>query len=106
MRNNLKSIISTRKGALHEEVILIVGTRRETNRIKTSFSYQGNRVGCFIKNYGRVIDLFRKITTKEQLRKERAKRLEEQNKRKESEKIILEQLIDVDFRQSMIDMEV
>ena len=53
-----------------------------------------------------VIDLFRKITTKEQLREERAKRLEEQNKRKESEKIILEQLIDVDFRQSMIEMEV
>ena len=53
-----------------------------------------------------VIGLFRKITTKEQLREERAKRLEEQNKRKESEKIILEQLIDVDFRQSMIEMEV
>jgi hypothetical protein len=50
--------------------------------------------------------MFRRITTKEQLRKERAKRLEEQNKRKESEKIILEQLIDVDFRQSMIEMEV
>ena len=53
-----------------------------------------------------MIDLFRKITTKEQLREERAKRLEEQNKRKESEEIILEQLIDIDFRQSMIEMEV
>jgi hypothetical protein len=53
-----------------------------------------------------VIDLFRKITTKEQLRKERAKRLEEQNKRKESEEIILEQLVDVDYRQSVIEMGV
>ena len=50
--------------------------------------------------------MFRKITTEEQLRKERAKRLEEQNKRKESEEIILEQLVDVDYRQSLIEMGV
>lgn len=50
--------------------------------------------------------MFRKITTKEQLRKERAKRLEEQNKRKESEEIILEQLIDIDSRQSMMELGV
>ncbi len=50
--------------------------------------------------------MFRKITAKEQLRKERSKRLEEQNKRKETEEIILEQLIDVDYRQSVIEMGV
>lgn len=50
--------------------------------------------------------MFRKITTKEQLRKERAKRLEEQNKQKESEKIILEQLVDVNYRQSLMEMGV
>ena len=57
--------------------------------------------------------MFRKITTQEQLRKERAKRLEEQNKRKESEEIILEQqvqqdkyLVDNDFRLSLIEMGV
>ena len=48
--------------------------------------------------------MFRRISIEERLRKERAKRLEEQNKRKESEEIILEQLIDVDFRQSMMEL--
>ena len=51
-----------------------------------------------------MIGLFRRISIEERLRKERAKRLEEQNKRKESEEIILEQLIDVDFRQSMMEL--
>lgn len=53
-----------------------------------------------------MIGLFRRISIEERLRKERAKRLEEQNKRKESEEIILEQLVDVDYRQSVIEMGV
>ena len=50
--------------------------------------------------------MFRKITTKEQLRKERARRLEQQNKQKEIEEILLEQLVDIDFRQSLMKMGV
>lgn len=50
--------------------------------------------------------MFRKVTIEEQLKKEKIARLEEQNRQKESDRIILEQLIDVDSRQSIIEMEV
>lgn len=50
--------------------------------------------------------MFRKITTKEQLRIERQENLARLEKQKESEKLMLEQLVDIDFRQSMMEMGV
>lgn len=50
--------------------------------------------------------MFRKLTVEEQLRIERQKALEESNKQKEAEKLILEQVVDIDFRQSMMEMGV
>jgi hypothetical protein len=50
--------------------------------------------------------VFRKLTAEEQLRMERARSLEFLNKQTEIEKIILEQLVDLDFRQSLSEMGV
>ena len=50
--------------------------------------------------------MFRKLTVEEQLRIERQKALEERNKQEESEKLILEQVVDIDFKQSMMEMGV
>lgn len=50
--------------------------------------------------------MFRKLTAEEQLRMERARSLEFLNKQTEIEKIILEQLVDIDFRQSLMELGV
>lgn len=50
--------------------------------------------------------MFKKLTAQEQVRMERAKRLESINRRIESEKVILEQLVDLDFRQSLTELGV
>lgn len=50
--------------------------------------------------------VFRKLTAEEQLRMERARSLEFLNKQTEIEKIILEQLVDIDFRQSLMELGV
>ena len=50
--------------------------------------------------------MFKKLTAEEQLRMERARSLEFLNKQAEAEKIILEQLVDLDFRQSLTELGV
>lgn len=50
--------------------------------------------------------MFRKLTAEEQLRMERARNLEFLNRQTEIEKIILEQLMDLDFRQSLTELGV
>jgi hypothetical protein len=50
--------------------------------------------------------VFRKLTAEEQLRMERARNLEFLNRQTEIEKIILEQLVDIDFRQSLMELGV
>jgi len=50
--------------------------------------------------------VFKKLTAEEQLRMERARSLEFLNKQTEIEKIILEQLVDIDFRQSLMELGV
>ena len=50
--------------------------------------------------------MFKKLTAEEQLRMERARSLELLNKQAETEKIVLEQLVDLDFRQSLMELGV
>lgn len=50
--------------------------------------------------------MFRKLTAEEQVRMERARSLQALNKQTETECIILEQLVDLDFRQSLSEMGV
>lgn len=50
--------------------------------------------------------MFRKLTVEEQLRIERQENLARLEKQKEAEKLILEQVVDIDFRQSMMEMGV
>lgn len=50
--------------------------------------------------------MFEKISEKEQLRTERAERLNQQNKQEELGELILEQMIEIDFRQSIMEMGV
>ena len=50
--------------------------------------------------------MFKKLTIQEQIRLERQRSLQIQNKQKETEEIMLEQLVDLDYRQSLIEMGV
>ncbi|MDI9476436.1 MAG: hypothetical protein QM295_06340 [Bacillota bacterium] len=50
--------------------------------------------------------MFKMLTTKEQLRAERQRNLALQVRNEEMEKILLEQLVDLDFRQSLTEMGV
>jgi hypothetical protein len=50
--------------------------------------------------------LFKKLTEQEQIRLERQRSLQFQNKQKETEEILLEQLVDLDFRQSLSELGV
>ena len=50
--------------------------------------------------------MFRRVTVKEQIKAERQRALEELNKQKENESLIFEQLVDIDFRQSMTELGV
>jgi len=50
--------------------------------------------------------MFKKLTAEEQLRMERARNLEFLNRQAETEKIVLEQLVDLDFRQSLMELGV
>ena len=56
--------------------------------------------------YGRSDDMFKKLTVQEQIRLEGQRSLQFQNKQKETEEILLEQLVDIDFRQSLMEMGV
>lgn len=50
--------------------------------------------------------MLRRVTAKEQIKAERQRALEELNKQKENESLIFEQLVDIDFRQSMAELGV
>ena len=50
--------------------------------------------------------MFKMLTTEEQLRAERQRNLALQVRNEEMEKILLEQLVDLDFRQSLTEMGV
>lgn len=50
--------------------------------------------------------MFKKLTVQEQIRLEGQRSLQFQNKQKETEEILLEQLVDIDFRQSLMEMGV
>jgi len=50
--------------------------------------------------------LFKKVTVQEQIRLERERNLQLQNEQKETEEILLGQLVDIDFRQSLMEMGV
>lgn len=50
--------------------------------------------------------MFKKLTEQEQIRLERQGSLQFQNKQKETEEILLEQLVDLDFRQSLSELGV
>ncbi len=53
-----------------------------------------------------MYDLFKKLTAEEQVRIERARVLQYQNEQKESEELLLNQLVDLDFRQSLTELGV
>lgn len=50
--------------------------------------------------------MVRKISEQEQIRKERQKALAERVKQKELDELMLEQMVEIDFRQSMTEMGV
>ncbi len=50
--------------------------------------------------------MVRKISEQEQIRKERQKALAERAKQKELDELMLEQMVEIDFRQSMTEMGV
>ena len=54
----------------------------------------------------RVSILFKKLSIEEQLRMERERNLILQNQQAEKEEIIFNQLVDLDFRQSLIELGV
>ena len=53
-----------------------------------------------------MYDLFKKLTAEEQVRIERARVLQYQNEQKELEELLLNQLVDLDFRQSLTELGV
>lgn len=50
--------------------------------------------------------MFKKISVKEQIKEERARRLQQQNEQSEKEAVVFNQLIDLDFRQSLNELGV
>lgn len=50
--------------------------------------------------------MFKKLTIEEKLQKEREQNLANLNKQIDTEKVIFEQLVDLDFRQSLSELEV
>ncbi len=50
--------------------------------------------------------MFKKLTIEEKLQKEREQNLANLNKQIDTEKVIFEQLVDLDFRQSLSEMGV
>jgi len=50
--------------------------------------------------------MFKKLTIEEKLQKEREQNLANLNKQIDTEKVILEQLVDVDFRLSLMELGV
>lgn len=50
--------------------------------------------------------MLKKVTTQEQIREERQRALFEVSKQRETEELLLEQMIDIEFRQSMTEMGV
>jgi len=50
--------------------------------------------------------VFKKLTIEEKLQKEREQNLANLNKQIDTEKVIFEQLVDLDFRQSLSEMGV
>ena len=50
--------------------------------------------------------MFRRVKPEEQIREERQRALAETAKREEVDELILEQMVDVDFRLSMTELEV
>lgn len=53
-----------------------------------------------------VIYLFKKLTVEEQVRINRQEGLAQQNEQKRAEELLLEHLVDLDFRQSLIELGV
>ena len=52
------------------------------------------------------LKMFKKVTVQEQIREERQRALFEVSKQKETEELLLEQMVDIEFRQSMSEMGV
>ena len=50
--------------------------------------------------------MFRRVTTEEQVREERQQRLKGIAEQKEAEEMLVEQMVEMDFRQSMLEMGV
>lgn len=50
--------------------------------------------------------MFRRVTTEEQVREERQQRLKGITEQKEAEEMLVEQMVEMDFRQSMLEMGV
>ncbi len=50
--------------------------------------------------------MFRRLTAEEQIRMERGRVLQFQNEQKETEEILLRQLVDLDYRQSLSELGV
>lgn len=50
--------------------------------------------------------MFRRVTTEEQAREERQQRLKGIAEQKETEEMLVEQMVEMDFRQSMLEMGV
>lgn len=50
--------------------------------------------------------MFKKLTAEEQVERERQRSLKKVNEQTETEKLMLEQMVDMDFRQSMAEMGV
>ncbi len=50
--------------------------------------------------------MFRKLTAEEMIRMERSRNLQLLNKQRETERVMFEQLVDLDFRQSLSELGV